>query len=220
MQITYFDIETGPLSDTELAALVPRFDPTEVKTGNIKDPEKVAAKIAEAELGHRRDFLEKAALDPLTGRVMAIGLFDQGNGFRCLGAGLTEAELLSRFWAECADPSGVFHRLVGFNVFLFDLPFLVRRSWKWGVPLPRGLRNGRYWHSSILDLRDWWQMGDRQAKGSLDSLARHFGVGKKMGNGKDFAMLWNSDRAAAIAYLRNDVCLTVRVAQAMGVAEG
>ena len=153
----------------------------------------------------------------LTGRVLAIGLFDRGNGFRCLGDGLTEAELLGRFWAECADPSGVFHRLIGFNVCLFDLPFLVRRSWKWGVPLPRGLRNGRYWHSSILDLREWWQLGDRQAKGSLDALARHFGVGQKTGDGKDFAALWNSDRAAAIAYLRNDACLTARVARAMGV---
>jgi len=215
MQTIYFDIETGGLPETELVALLPPFDAAEVKTGNIKDPEKVAAKIAEAEAAHRREFFDRSALDPLTGRVLAVGLFDQGNGFRCLGDGLTEAELLARFWAECADETGVFHRLIGFNVFQFDLPFLVRRSWKWGVRLPSGLRNGRYWHSCILDLRDWWQLGDRQAKGSLDSLARHFGVGKKTGDGKDFAALWSSDRAAAIAYLRNDVCLTARVARAM-----
>ena len=54
--------------------MMPAFDPAEVKTGNIKDPEKVAAKIAEAEANHRRDFIDRAALDPLTGRVVAIGL--------------------------------------------------------------------------------------------------------------------------------------------------
>lgn len=74
MKTIFFDIETGPLPENELAALMPPFDPSEVKTGNIKDPEKIAAKIAEAEVNHKRDFIEKAALDPLTGRVVAIGL--------------------------------------------------------------------------------------------------------------------------------------------------
>ena len=45
MKTIVFDIETGPLAESELAAMVPAFDPAEVKTGNIKDPEKVAAKI-------------------------------------------------------------------------------------------------------------------------------------------------------------------------------
>ncbi len=66
MKTIVFDIETGPLPESELVALVPPFDPAEVKTGNIKDPEKIAAKIAEAEANHRCDFFDKAALDPLT----------------------------------------------------------------------------------------------------------------------------------------------------------
>ena len=74
MNTIVFDIETGPLPESELAAVMPPFDPAEVKTGNLKDPEKVAAKIAEAEANHRRDFFDKAALDPLTGRVVAVGV--------------------------------------------------------------------------------------------------------------------------------------------------
>ena len=37
MDTIIFDIETGPLPETELAALLPPFDPNEVKVGNIKD---------------------------------------------------------------------------------------------------------------------------------------------------------------------------------------
>ena len=74
MHTIFFDIETGPLPEGELAALLPPFDPAEVKTGNIKDPAKIAEKIREAEEAHRRDFFDRAALDPLTGRVLAIGM--------------------------------------------------------------------------------------------------------------------------------------------------
>ena len=74
MNTIIYDIETGPLPEADLAALLPPFDPTDIKTGNLKDPEKIAAKLAEAEMNHRRNFFEQAALDPLTGRVVAIGL--------------------------------------------------------------------------------------------------------------------------------------------------
>ena len=76
MQTIVFDVETGPLAESELSALLPPFDPAEVKTGNLKDPAKIAEKLAEAEANHRRDFIERAALDPLTGRVIAIGMLD------------------------------------------------------------------------------------------------------------------------------------------------
>ena len=68
MNAIIFDLETGPLAESELVAMMPVFDPEEVKTGNLKDPEKIAEKLAEAEANHRRDFIERAALDPLTGR--------------------------------------------------------------------------------------------------------------------------------------------------------
>ena len=69
MDIYCFDVETGRLPEPELTVMVQPFDPAEVKLGNFKDPEKIAAKLAEAEANHRIDFSERAALDPLTGRV-------------------------------------------------------------------------------------------------------------------------------------------------------
>jgi len=214
MNTLVFDIETAPLPESELAALVPPFDPAEVRTGNLKDPDKIAAKIAEAELNHRRDFCEKAALDPLTGRVLAIGVIDQ-NGFRIL-QNEDEAALLTEFWELCRGEMGRVHQLIGFNTHLFDLPFLIRRSWKHRIPVPFGIRRGRYWSDEMVDLRDAWQLGDRQARGSLDVIAKHFGVGAKNGSGADFAALWQSDRAKAVEYLRNDLELTAKVADVLG----
>ncbi len=214
MNTIVFDIETAPLPESELAALVPPFDPAEVRTGNLKDPEKIAAKIAEAEVNHRRDFYEKAALDPLTGRVLAIGLIDF-SGFRVLD-NENEAALLTEFWDVCRGEMGRINEMIGFNSHLFDLPFLIRRSWKHRVPVPSGIRRGRYWSDEMVDLRDAWQLGDRQARGSLDAIAKHFGVGAKNGSGADFAKFWQSDRAMAVEYLRNDLELTAKVADVLG----
>ena len=229
MQTIVFDLETGPLAESELSALLPPFDPAEVKTGNLKDPAKIAEKIAEAEANHRRDFIERAALDPLTGRVVAIGVLLAECHHEDITASLAkrgkffiighddEARTLREFWEIARGEMGRLNPMIGFNIFNFDLPFLIRRSWKHRVPVPFGIRRGRYWGDQLVDLRDAWQLGDRQARGSLDSIARHLGVGAKNGDGKAFAELWQSDRQKAEAYLRNDIDLTAKVADALGV---
>ena len=215
MNTLIFDIETGPLPEAELAALLPPFDPAEVKTGNIKDPDKIAAKVAEAETNHRRDFLDRAALDPLTGRVVAVGLLYPDSGEFVVVGHDDEAATLREFWEATRGEMGRINQMVGFNTHLFDLPFLIRRSWKHRVPVPFGIRRGRYWSEEMVDLRDGWQLGDRMARGSLDVIAKHLGVGAKNGDGKAFAEMWASDRAQAVAYLRNDVQLTAKVADVL-----
>ena len=227
MQTIIFDVETGPLAEGELSALLPPFDPAEVKTGNLKDPAKIAEKLAEAEVNHRRNFFDNAALDPLTGRVVAIGMlvFDElseagpaMDSGKCVIIGHDdEPRTLREFWRYTQAEMGRMNPIIGFNIFTFDLPFLFRRSWKQRVPIPFGLRRGRYWGDQVIDLRDAWQLGDRQARGSLDSIAKHLGVGAKNGDGKAFAELWRSDRAKAEAYLRNDLELTAKIALGLGI---
>lgn len=234
MNTIVFDIETAPLPETELVALVPPFDPAEVKTGNLKDPDKIAAKLAEAEANHRREVIDRAALDPLTGRVIAIGLLiasphpgTEGatkagsespphHEFRIIGHD-DEAATLKEFWQVCQGDMGRINEMIGFNSNQFDLPFLIRRSWKHRVPVAHGIRRGRYWSEQMIDLRDLWQLGDRQARGSLDAVAKHLGVGAKTGSGADFAKLWETDRSRAIEYLRNDLQLAAGVARALGI---
>src|SRR6516162_3865548 len=128
MQTIIFDVEPRPLADSELSALLPPFDPAEVKTGNLKDPAKIAEKLADAEANHRRDFFDKAALDPLTGRVIAIGMLDlETDKFFIIGHD-DEARTLGEFWQAARGDMGRINPLIGFNICNFDLPFLIRRS--------------------------------------------------------------------------------------------
>jgi hypothetical protein len=214
MQRIIFDIETGPLPDAELLDLLPPFDEAEVKCGNLKDPDKIADKIREAKNAHFKNFVENAALDPLTGQVLAIGMVIDGVT-RILA--YPEPETLECFWSEARGDMERVNPLVGFNIFQFDLPFLIKRSWKYGIQVPRNIRRGRYWGEGMVDLREVWQLGDRQARGSLDAICRHLGLGKKTGSGKDFARLFAEDRYAALEYLRNDLRLTAKLAERLNV---
>lgn len=119
--------------------------------------------------------------------------------------------MLRQWWAALND----FQRqpkLVGFNIKAFDLPFLIRRSWRHRLTPPYWLRQGRYWNDLIVDLREVWQLGDSRAHGSLAAISRHLGLGDKAGNGADFSNLWQTDREAAINYCLRDVQLTQQVA--------
>lgn len=187
---------------------MPQFEPP----ANFRDPEKIAAAIATK----RKEWLESCALDAMTCRVLAIGLLIEDT-FVLIAEPATEAIMLHEFWDSVQGDGGQLHHLVGFNCCQFDLPVLIRRSWKLGVTVPLGIRRGRYWGDNITDLRDVWQCGDRQAHGSLDTIAKHLGVGAKTGDGSDFGKLWQTNREQAVAYLRNDLVLTQAIAKKLGV---
>lgn len=209
MRTIVFDIETGPLPEAELALLEPAFEAGK----NLKDPEKIRADLE----AKREAWREGAALSAVTGQVIALGLFRDGAFEAVTGE---ERAILQRFWSEWMDSRTVQARFVGFNILGFDLPFLIRRSWHHRLPVPDDLRqNGRYWHPRFIDLREIWQLGDRQAAGKLDDLARHLNAGSKNGSGADFARLLVHDRERALAYLENDVRLTAAVHEVLCAAD-
>jgi len=208
-QRIYFDIETGPLPAGEL--VIPPFDPAAVKLGNTKHPDLIAEKIQRAEENHVSDYIKNAALDALSGQVLCIGyrVEHEQPAVICAGAD-NEKFMLLQFWSLLER----FERrpqLIGFNVKPFDLPFLVKRSWKHRLTVPYWIRNGRYWSDLIVDLREVWQLGDNRAHGSLAAISRHLGLGDKAGNGALFHELFKNDREAAIAYCLRDVELTQQV---------
>jgi len=215
MTTILFDVETSPLPAAEIEAQLPEFDENEVKVGNIKDADKIAAKIAEAKTKHRQDFFDRAALDARTGKVVAIG-YMAPDGKHDIIAG-HEQEMLYHFWDTIRLSSGGINRVIGFNSRRFDGPFLIRRSLKHGIPFPYSIWDGRYWSKDFIDLREWWQFGDRTAHGSLDSISKFLGTGEKIGDGKDFARLLEEDREQAIAYLRHDLELTRLMAKRFGL---
>jgi len=207
MSAIVFDIETGPRSRAELSEIAPTFE----APANWKDPEKIRACIAEKEA----DWFQSAALSAVTGRVLAIGYLDAATeelGFFATG---DEAADLAAFWRLVAPAGYLPAPIVGFNSNRFDLPFLIRRSWRLGVPVPSAFTRGRFLPSECVDILDTWKCGVREDSISLDTLARYLGVGRKTGSGADFAGLWATDPSGALACLANDLRLTRRCAEAL-----
>jgi DNA polymerase elongation subunit (family B) len=202
-----WDVETGPLPDSYLDMIAPEF----TAPSNYKDEDKIAANIAEQKVKWK----ERAALSPMTGKVLCIAMRDIDGSVQVLDGQGDESTLLADWGRIVAKYRN--EAFIGFNCKTFDIPFLIKRCWKLGVQpfLRPGVNLNRL--DNWIDLRDTWQLGDRQAEGSLDAISKFLGVGAKNGSGKDFAGLWESDRDAALAYAINDINLTYAVAQKLGV---
>lgn len=236
----------APPFDPEKAVPHPgEFDCDAVAIGNLKDAAKIAAKVDAARYNHqqlvgtlaaRREaaqqshlakFAEKAALSAATGQVLAIGVTgDDGRDATWTVADEAfgrsgEAGVIEAFWSHwTANPSATF---VGFNIFGFDLPFLIRRSWILGVAVPADVRqpSGRYYSPQFVDLLAVWGCGSREFISLHDVDKALGGAGKPEGvDGADFARLFGGspeERAQALAYLANDLAMTRRVADAMQI---
>jgi len=240
-----FDIETGALPLEIVRERVPEFqpppppgefDPAAVKTGNLKDPEKIREKVAAAAVAHEHavarygrdvqeaenryyaDALSKAALSPITGLVLAIGYLTESTTVLDIDE---EPPLLHRFWQQYLYCRSKNEKLVGHNIFNFDLPFLIRRSWLLDIEIPPGLLEHRRWIDSTTfeDTMSLWACGGHREYQSLDGLAKAFGVGGKLEgvNGQQFAELLATDRPLAEKYLATDLTITRAIAERMGV---
>jgi predicted PolB exonuclease-like 3'-5' exonuclease len=210
MKTCIFDIETAPLPETDIAMLAPKFE----APANFKDSVKIMANIQE----QRQTWLERAALSPLTGSVAAIGVLSEDDQYiKLVGEnGANERDVILFFWNHFRIYSER-STFVGFNIFRFDLPFLIRRSWKLGIAIPIGVREHRYFSTAFVDLMEIWQNGNREERISLDQLCKYLGVGAKSGNGADFYKL---PIAQQREYLAHDLNLTSLVAnKLLGVLE-
>ena len=220
-----FDIETGPLPEDRLKELYqePTFEQFAADCDQRWKPETKQAKFEEHVAGAWAKFVERAALSPITGQVLAIGLMNSENGKKAiLDCGEDEAAGLQSFWKKYLASRTAGRSLVGFNIAGFDVPFLVRRSWFLGVAVPASIfdATGRYLDHLFVDLLARWRCGNFQESIKLADLARAMGCGDKPEGvtGADFHRLWKTDRDRAIDYLTNDLEMTAKCAAKMGVA--
>lgn len=184
-----------------------------------------------AEAAYWQGLVDKAPLSPVTGRVVAIGCWSAAKGSTLIigepPETFPEQEILATFWRLYRSMRQSQRKMVGLNIAGFDLPFLVRRSWILGVDVPTTVRNGRWWDQLFVDLRDEWLLGQRwgDCESSLDHIAKALGIGSKADaegcDGATFGKLWLSgnaeDRAKARGYLVNDLELTRKAAERIGV---
>jgi len=208
----FFDIETGPLGQAELAERMPTFE----ARGNLKDPVKIEADIADK----RKRWEEGATLNAYTSRIWAIGYVKEGGvSIDHYGAepnASNEAGMVEWFFQQLEGPQ----KLCGFNILGFDVPFIVRRAYALGVHVPSSLGQQKYWRDKFLDLMDLWTLGTYRAEPnnriSLNNLAKHLGLKGKTDSGANFWRNMKEDQASALAYLKRDVELLVEVYDKMG----
>ena len=199
----FFDIETMPLERAEIL----EFLPTIKAPGQYKKPESIAAYIEEA----KEEKIKKAALSPLTGRVLAIGVKTAGE--RGVFDYNDEKHTLKEFWKYFRHNNVAIW--VGHNSNGFDWPFLIKRSWKHNITIPTGIKDGRWYRKNIQDTQEIFTGGAYGERIKLDTLAKYFGVGAKNGDGAFFSELYFADKAKAIDYLYNDLDLTQAVWERM-----
>ena len=219
-----------------------QFDPASVKTGNMKDEAKIRDKIDDA----RKKFLEaqdaakqaagnaeqeqfnqlksRAALSPLTGRVLAIGI-----GYRSDQADIkqvqtelyyltdlhNEAEVIQTFFDLAVDLIQNKGQFCGHNIKKFDMPFLIRRAYALGVHVPEVILNdlNQYRPNYFIDTMLVWGEPVK-----LDALASYFGTTRKNGDGAQFSELFfgsETQNKQSLDYLKNDVLMTYEIAQKM-----
>lgn len=217
-----FDESTVSIPKTVTKAETRQKKIDEARKAHEEAVAKTPQLLADAESEHKAAFLSKAALEPTTGRVLAIGYHrvDTGKGAIDFVADQRgEDRLLAKFWDQYQQRRNAGEKIAGHNIFGFDLPFLIRRSWALSIDVPETVMKGRYFDSIFVDTQDVWLCGRRWGSepANLDVIDKFFGGSGKNGNGAEFARLFETDRNAALAYLRNDLEITARVAGCMGV---
>lgn len=228
--LTVFDIETEPV-DELVEKFTKPFDPSSVKLGAMKDEAKIEAKIAKAEEAHFVEAYEKAALNPATSKICAIGLHHENTDEPHLLYG-DEEEILWNFWnifSSFDNHNWGFYS--GSNSrSMFDIRHILYRSWTNKVKVPYGVVGWQGQVSrSFVDLAQIVLAGadyvsylglDRAA----DQLGLHgedvdFAVVKskadlaKLGvTGKYFSDILKTNKELADIYLTNDLALTRAIA--------
>jgi len=177
-----------------------------------------------------RDLKEGLGFSPLTGKIVALGVYDIERGQGAVyytGKGdesdemyegyilkqCSETEMLQDFW----EGAFAYDTFVTFNGRSFDVPFLLHRSVVCGVVPTRNLLEGRYLYQQKsvrhIDLQDQLTFyGAMMRKPSLHMFCRAYGIqSPKAGGvaGDDVAALFAEESYKTIAkYNARDVQAT------------
>lgn len=208
---TVFDIETCGCDGERLEKMMPFFEPD----SRLKDPEKIAASIAEK----REKWIERLALDWKTATVVLIGVCDGEKYAPLIG---DEPQIIEQFFQIASKSLEGYNKVGGHNVKNFDFPMLINRARVLGVRVPEQIisfyRGKPTWGQDIFDTLEIFSFGDRQKiEGcGVDDICKAMGIAGKTGTGAEFPALWKADRQAAIAYNEADCRAEVLIAKACG----
>jgi hypothetical protein len=197
----YFDIETEVCHD----AIQFMDEPT--APSNYKDPEKIAAYIAEK----RQEQIEKAPLDADYGQIVAIGVKSDAGDTTALLArdDSDERTIINLFWKYYANANGV---SCGYNIIGFDLPYLMRRSFALGIKPAVIPSLAKYRYHPTLDLM--MVLYNWQGFKGLKWVAKRYGLDNPLPD-LEGSQVATMDNKTLRAYVINDVELVYQLWERM-----
>ena len=148
--------------------------------------------------------IETTGLNPLIDRIICIAL--KSNGKELIIIDSNEKVILEKFWNYVREIKikDLGFRLIGFNCWSFDLPFLIIRSFKHGV-------NVVDTSGKVIDLRYLLSYGNKYQNGKLSDYAELIGLEQKYNgyDGSDMKRLFEEDKFAEIEkYALSDIKIT------------
>ncbi len=177
----------------------------------------------------RADALQKLALTPLTGHIIAIGMLnpdshhgkvwfeaDKPDSFASEDGliefvSASERQMLEGFWETLTR----FDQFITFNGRSFDCPYIMLRSAILGVKPARNLLPYRFSHSEHCDLLEQLTFYSAFRKFNLDFYCKGFGIKSPKSDGitgLDLAPLFEAGRFREIAeYCIGDVRATAEL---------
>lgn len=191
--IITFDIETVPTTNEKTIAKI-RAEIEQEKLmvtapANYKDPDKIAAYIAEKDKELDGDFdrrLRQTALNGARGHIYCISMALNNSEPMCIYHE-DESEILRMFFRACeVNGSRATDVFCGHNIVAFDLPFIYQRAVILGVKPPDCIPfHAKPWDARIFDtLVKWCGV---KGEGSMDSICDALGIdGKGDITGKTF----------------------------------
>lgn len=202
----FFDIETKANSQ----ALHFMQEPS--APSNYKDPVKIAAYIEEK----KAEQIDKAALDPDFGSIIAIGYkIVRGVGDSDETVVLVaetpeqEKEIIQEFWKLYDEHYGF---SAGYNIIGFDFPYLLRRSMDLNVVVPIIPNLSRYNNRMSLDLMQILYGGSGFK--SLKFVVDRYDIDNPLPD-LDGSKVSDMDIETLKAYCANDVDMTVALYELM-----
>lgn len=170
------------------------------------------------------------ALNGDYGRILCIGYIDEALAGRLKSGVLgwdgsrerfsdDERSILVQFWDLLKEFRPQRDRLVGHNIFDFDLKFIFKRSVIHGVRPSVGLSFVRYRNQPLFDTMLEWERWSFNARISLDRLARVLNLPSSKEQGIDGSRVYElylaGEHRAIHDYCLRDVALTRRIYKRM-----
>ena len=134
-----------------------------------------------------------------------------------------EPAILSYFWRCFESLHADGKKMVGLNLYDFELPLILRHSWLLGVPVPESATapaGCHFWNETFVDLMTVWNCGRHPDEMSLDWISQCLGIDSEIDGADEFQRLCVKKKRDGFGPLMRDVTMAYRCANKMGVVGG